>query len=387
MATYDPNSLNIRPPSGGFQNLGWYNGRQYVNGTLSEPGQIHPSSNQQGAGAAVSQEVVQQTAPQNWNYIQQQQQQAQANPVAPVSAPAPAPAPQVQQVQQPQAGAGVGAGQMLGNQPTINLPELYKSLTQSSGISSIQSDITNKERQYLEARNKISDNPFLDASTMDKRLQRLQNTYEAETAPLRSDIAMKQADVEMQMNLQSKQFDIESEQAQQALSQFNTLLQQGALDQANGEDIAAIVRTTGLSSSMIQSAIQASIKSKEKAPNTQTIQWDDGTNMGYAVINADTGDIINKQTIGASTPTAAEQKAGLANGSGGGTVTDTKDNQMANTQYLITLYQNTNKNNPSWQKAHDLRSQYSPEDFYNNLLLTYPEAASYIKSVKGLFIK
>lgn len=385
MATYNPSSLGIKAPSGGFQTGGWYSGRQYWNGTLSEPGQIHPSSNQQGAGQAVSQEVVQQTAPQNWNYIQQEQQKAQANPVQP-AAPQPVAQPRPS-APTPVAGAGtgVGAGNILGNTPTINLPELYKSLTQSSGISGIQSNITNLERQYLEARNKISDNPFLAASTMDKKLQRLQNDYEKNVQPLKNEIAMKQADIEMQLNLESKQFDINSQQAQQALSQFNTLLAQGALDNVNGEDIAAIVRTTGLSSSMVQSAIQASIKSKQKDVKTQTIQWDDGTNMGYAVINAETGDIINKQTIGASTPTAAEVKAGLIGGGGGGG--SKKSSQVADAQYLVTLYQNTNKSNPSWQKAHDLRNQYSPKDFYNNLLVTYPEASSYIKSIKGLFIK
>ena len=46
-AIYDPTSLGIKPPSGGFQVGGWYSGRQFWNGTLSEPGQIHPSSNQQ----------------------------------------------------------------------------------------------------------------------------------------------------------------------------------------------------------------------------------------------------------------------------------------------------------------------------------------------------
>ena len=50
MATYSPESLGIKPPAGGFKVGGWYSGRQYWGGTLSEPGVIHPSSDQPGAG-------------------------------------------------------------------------------------------------------------------------------------------------------------------------------------------------------------------------------------------------------------------------------------------------------------------------------------------------
>ena len=44
-------------PPGGFQQGGWYGGRQYWNGSFSQPGQIHTESNQQGAGELVSKEV------------------------------------------------------------------------------------------------------------------------------------------------------------------------------------------------------------------------------------------------------------------------------------------------------------------------------------------
>jgi len=72
MATYSPQSLGIKTPSGGFQQGGWYSGRQYWGGTLSDPGVIHPSSNQSGAGQAVSNEVVSQTNPNNVSYLQTQ---------------------------------------------------------------------------------------------------------------------------------------------------------------------------------------------------------------------------------------------------------------------------------------------------------------------------
>jgi len=76
LAIYTPQSLGISAPAGGFSQGGWYSSRQYWGGTLSDPGVIHPQSDQAGAGQAVSQETVQQTSPDNWSYIQSQQVQA-----------------------------------------------------------------------------------------------------------------------------------------------------------------------------------------------------------------------------------------------------------------------------------------------------------------------
>lgn len=50
-------------PSGGFQDLGWYNGYQYYQGSFApQAGQIHPNSPQSGSGQTVSQEVKTQSA-------------------------------------------------------------------------------------------------------------------------------------------------------------------------------------------------------------------------------------------------------------------------------------------------------------------------------------
>ena len=65
-----------RKPSGGFQEGGWYEGRQYIGGSFSQPGQIHPQSTQQGAGQQVSKEVISQTSPGNVAYIDEQRKKA-----------------------------------------------------------------------------------------------------------------------------------------------------------------------------------------------------------------------------------------------------------------------------------------------------------------------
>jgi len=196
----------------------------------------------------------------------------------------------------------------LTNQPTIDLPKIYQNLYTSSGISDKEAQITQKEKQYLEARTKISDNPFLSASMVDKRLARLQNLYNTETLPLKNEIAMKKADVETQLNLQMKQFDINSQQAQLAMSQFNALLATGAYNNASGEDIANITRATGLSSTIIQSAIGAT---KKKGVEAYAGTVDDASGQWAFIIDKNTGALISKTKIAEAKPkepTATNQK-------------------------------------------------------------------------------
>ena len=130
--TYSPQSLGITAPSGGFQQGGWYSGRQYWGGTLSDPGSIHPSSNQVGAGQVVSAEVnalsaaAQGVSSQQFNQYLQGQQQKSAN-VTPTANVTPN-----QNYGQPMATGqtgttGVGTGSLGSTTPqaALNLPDLY----------------------------------------------------------------------------------------------------------------------------------------------------------------------------------------------------------------------------------------------------------------------
>lgn len=302
MPEYSPESLGITAPTGGFQTGGWYNGRQYWNGTLSDPGVIHQQSNQQGAGQLVSPQVNLQSDAAQGNqpgdierYLASQRQKSAG--VAGVG------------------GAGGGAGGMgtggmsafgTGGASALNLPELYKSLYKSSGVSDLESQFSNMTKGYNDAQSKINDNPFLSEASRVGRIQKLTTDYNNSVANIKNDIATKKADIETQLNIQTKQFDIDSQMAKQAMDQFNTLLGSGALMNATGDDIAAITRSTGLSSNMITSAINAS---KSSGAKTETIKYDDGTNQGFAIINSDTGEIISKQTLAGSKPTADNKKA------------------------------------------------------------------------------
>ena len=300
MAVYSPESLGIKPDAGGFKQGGWYQGRQYWGGTLSDPGTIHPSSDQIGAGQRVSAEVNAQSAaqqgvtPQNFeNYLQQQRQQSAS--VRPASTPFSG---------MPSAPGGDGSGAGFQAPQAIDLESIYRGLFDSSGIKDIEIDLSGKAKAYADQLAKIKDNPYLSEATMTGRIKKIDEKFSADSRNLQNDIATRKADIETQLNLKLKQFDINSQQAQQALSQFNTLLAAGALDNADGNDIANITRSTGLSSNMIYSAIKAN---QAKNVQTSTISFDDGSNQGFAIINSQTGEIISKQNIASSKPKAAEK--------------------------------------------------------------------------------
>jgi phosphoribosylanthranilate isomerase len=301
---YTPDQVGIKPPSGGFATGGWYSGRQYWGGMFSDPGVINPNSNQVGAGAAVNPSVVaagnvqQGLAPgTNEAYIQKQ---TALNPTPTAQAtPAVATPSTSGSAGAGTTGAGAGVGFM--NAPTINLPEIYQGLYKTAGIEGLQKQLSDETLAFNAAQSKINDNPFLSEAKRVGRIQKLQTDFNANTANLRNDISTKKADVETQLNIQTKQFDINSEQAKTAFSQFQTLLSSGALDNASGEDIANITRATGLSSTMIYAAVNAQ---KAKDVKTSVIEYDDGTNQGFAVVNTQTGEIIKKETIAPSKPKA-----------------------------------------------------------------------------------
>lgn len=277
-------------------------------------------------------------------------------------------------------GGGGGAGASALGVPaaaTLDLPGLYKSLTKDSGIADLETKLMNEQTAFNTASSQINDNPWLSEGDRTGRIQKLQMDFNAANKTTQDALAMKKADVQTQLDLASKQYDINSQASRDALSRFDSLLASGALSGASGQDIANLTSQTGLSSSMIQAAIKAA---KAKGIQTQTINWDDGTNMGFAIIDQNTGDIISKQTVAPSKPTAAESKAAAGGGTKAQSATQVKANEQADVQYLLELYKNVNKSNPSWQKAHDLRSQYSPEDFKAMLLQTYPTQSAYIKA-------
>lgn len=270
------------------QTGGWYDGQQYWGGTLGAPGSFNSQNNQPGQQGSAY------VAPENQSYIQKQQSNYKppSNSLNLPSVPNPS--------LSPSSGAQTGGALTFSTTPTINLPDIYNNLYSSLGIADTEAKIKAIEERYQKAKAEITDNPFSNASMIDQRLKRLDDKYNAELIPLKNDVATKKADIETQINLQTKQYDINSTEAQTAMQRFETLLDAGALNNASTDDIANLTRLTGLSSSIIQSAIQNKIQS---GYTTTTKTFDDGTNEGFIIYTLDnSGNIINqsKQVTGTS---------------------------------------------------------------------------------------
>jgi len=210
-------------------------------------------------------------------------------------------------------GSGISGGIGITPAVTLNLPDLYKSLTDSSGVGELESGLKAKADAFQKAQSQINDNPFLSEATRVGRVSKLTTDYNTSIKNDQDALAMKKQDIQTQLDLQTKQFDINSSASKQALDQFNVLLQSGALAGASGNDIAAITKATGISSSMIQTAIKAQTQ-KDMKTSVSTV--DDGTAIWSVVIDSNTGNIISKQQIGKSKPsstgsTATEKQAAL----------------------------------------------------------------------------
>ncbi len=360
---YNPQSVGVKPPAGGFKQGGWYGGRQFWGGTLSEPGSIHPLSDQVGAGKAVSTEVNAQSAaaqgvsPQQLeSYLQKQRQSSQQ--VAPSAQYTP-----TQMNFDPSGGAGAGSMGVPGATaaPALDLNRLYDTEYASSGIKDLEQKLIDYDKRYTEAKDTERNNPWLSQADMTGRLDKIGKKYQDETAGIRNELAMKKADIETKLNLATKQFDINSQTAKQSLDQFNTLLSMGALSNASGEDIAQLTYSTGIPTSMIQSAIQSSQKKDVK---TQLITaTNDAGVVTATLINSETGDIINTQNLGSI--------GNKQNGGSGATATkNVADQFVAEAQTLSA--QSTNAG--SVGVFPQLVAKYAPfmslEQIYTNYLNT-----------------
>lgn len=340
-------------PAGGFQDLGWYSGYQYYNGSFApQAGMIHPNSPQQGAGQAVSPQVNAQTNPNNQAYIDAQNAKNGTGGGVPSGGGGGG-----------ASGTGIpgGIGGLATPTPAIDLPGLYKSLSEGAGITDLEKQLTDKQMSYNDATSKINDNPFLSEANRVGRIQKLTTDYNNSIKTVQDTLAMKKADVQTQLDLATKQYDINSQAAKDALSKFDSLLNMGALDNASGSDIASLTTSTGLSSTMIQNAINYT---KQKNTPTSTISFDDGTNQGFAIINPKTGEIISKQTVAASKPTKTS-------GGGGGS---SKAQQAADAQAAILSYTQDRK----------AQAAASPEDFITLLLQNYPLSGLSLADAKSI---
>ena len=295
-------------PAGGFQQGGWYNGRQYWNGTFSQPGQIHPESNQQGAGGMVSPEInaagdaaAGNRPGANQTYINNQYQ-----------IPGTPPSSGVATSGVPGSGAsGVGESGGLSGITTVsnlNLMEEQQRLYEASGITQlqttiagIQATIDSKKAEADKRRAEVNENPFLSESSRVGRIRKIDEalndsllTDEAKLANYNAQVTQKQNEINDKLNLTIKQFDIDKATRAENRDLFNSLLASGALNNASMQDLGNLAAQTGLPISFIQSAIKAS----QKADVQIETQTDNNGNVTILTIDKQTGQIINQVSAG-----------------------------------------------------------------------------------------
>ena len=241
--------------------------------------------------------------------------------------------------------------------PALNLPDLYNSLSQQAGLADMEKELTVKETAYNKQMSMINDNPWLSESDRTGRGAKLTTDYNNDIKTTQDALTMKKQDIQTQLDLASKQFDINSATAKQALDEFNTLLSSGALAGASGADIAAITKATGISSTEIQAAINSQT---EKDTPTSVTTVDDGTNQYAVTINTKTGQVISKTILGASKPVKATGTAAATKAEEDATNRANLISSIKNYNNLADIIANYEGAGFTDQQIYDLYNTYSP---------------------------
>lgn len=235
-------------PAGGFQNNGWYSGYNYYNGQFSaNRGEFAPG-NPNGSGT-VSAEVNAQSA-QAQGKTNQEFSNYLNQPVGNAT---------------PQAGGGGTSGGGAGvSGAAANVPDLqaeYEKLTNTPDIQALRDEIAKATQERDQAVSEAQNNPWYSQATRGGKIAGITSDAERTLTRLQGELNTKLQDAQNQLGLTEQQYEYQ--------------------DRANQEALAA------------------------NAVSTST--YDDGTNV-YAVSIDRNGNVVNKQLIGGSKPTASSGK-------------------------------------------------------------------------------
>lgn len=209
-------------------------------------------------------------------------------------------------------GSGSTIGGQAGSTGPINLQNIYDQAYQTAGITQlqeqanvIQKELTKRAQALSDAKANINENPFYAEGNRTGAIAKLEQDAENDMnvlinqkAVLQGQIDSAKSDVETKLNIATKQFDINSASATQALNQFNTLLSAGALDNASASDLAQFSAATGISSSMINSAVKLSQAKNVESKMIETT--DDNGNVTVSLVQIKDGQmaVVSKQSLG-----------------------------------------------------------------------------------------
>jgi len=333
----------------------WVQGRQYWNGTLSEPGVINPLSNQQGAGQLVSKEV--------------NIQSDIAQGLKPGSIEA------YLAAQRKAATAGTGAGGTVTGGATltgtvtgkagVNLISEQQKLYDASGITDInkkiadlESSIDVKKTEADKRRAEVNENPFLSEASrvgqiakIDSQLNDSLISDQANLANLQGQVTTKNAEINTKLGLITQQFDMDKAVRAENLSLFNALLSSGALTNATAADLTALSLQTGIPVSFIQSSV-----TKNAQANVQIeTATDNAGNVTFVTLDKNTGKIVSQVSAG----TIGK----------GATSSETASDQIQTVGAIISSYINNEQQ----------QAQISPENLHDQLVAKYGLASDYIE--------
>jgi hypothetical protein len=206
--------------------------------------------------------------------------------------------------------AGGGQTTYAPTEPTINLSAVYDQAYNTTDIKNAQADYDKAQSDMnarLAAKNTaesiINDNPYYSEATRVGKVNQLNQQYNNDITVMQNAATQAQnkitslkADAAIQVNLKLQQYNIDDAIYKNKLSEFNSLLSAGGLVNASGSDIASYAVALGIPTSSIQSIID---KQKSDAVKAQVItSTDDSGNMWAVTLNADTGAVINKTSLG-----------------------------------------------------------------------------------------
>ena len=240
-------------------------------------------------------------------------------------------------------GGSIGSTGSISAAPTIDLVAITNAAYNTPEITAAQQAITDRQTALNTALAGINDNPFYSEATRVGKVAKLTDEANADIKVQQDTLASLKADAAIKVNAAQGQYQIDNTAYQENLSQFNSLLSSGALDNASGTDIANLATQTGIPTSEIQSMVNAS-KAKN-APKVSIVQsTDDQGNLTILGVD-DTGKIVSRTTIPGAGKETTYKGQPVSNGSGGNvtpTPASTGTEKQQNTDNLITSIKNYN---------------------------------------------
>lgn len=209
----------------------------------------------------------------------------------------------------------------------FNLVDATNSAYNSPEILAAQASITDRQKALALAQSNINDNPFYSEATRVGKSEKLSQKANADIQIQQNILADLKSTAAIKVQAALGQYNIENQAYQQKLDLFQNLVNMGALDNANSNDLAGIAVQTGIPVSMLQSIQSVSVKKNNPVDKPQiTTATDNEGNLTIVAVDPTTGAVIQQTSI------AGVGKAAKGSTGGGTSTSDTAQNTANLTQ-------------------------------------------------------